>query len=199
VAVSEPAPTAAPVISQADAAAAREALRKKMQELDPGSAPITAPAPVTHPTPSTPVVTAPSEIPPTAPTVSTPTQPAIPRDVLRKKMEELEAAAPVEPTRPVEASRPDDREAEARAKAERKAQAEAEKRRREDERRATARTATPTPSAPQTPAVESRFPKSKAQRLAELLEKYRRDEITPAQYHAERARILADPAPTAGK
>jgi hypothetical protein len=36
-------------------------------------------------------------------------------------------------------------------------------------------------------------PKSKAQRLAELTEAYRRDEITPAQYHQERAKILAEP------
>jgi hypothetical protein len=54
------------------------------------------------------------------------------------------------------------------------------------------------PVQPPLPTVESRFPKSKAQRLAELLERYRRDEVTPAQYHAERAKILAEPAPTAG-
>jgi hypothetical protein len=34
---------------------------------------------------------------------------------------------------------------------------------------------------------------SKQQRLTQLLEAYRRDQITPAQYHSERARILAEP------
>jgi len=32
---------------------------------------------------------------------------------------------------------------------------------------------------------------AKQQQLAELLRKYRADELTPEQYHAERARILA--------
>jgi hypothetical protein len=36
-------------------------------------------------------------------------------------------------------------------------------------------------------------PKSKQQRLNELLEQYRADKLTPAQYHAERAKILAEP------
>jgi hypothetical protein len=34
---------------------------------------------------------------------------------------------------------------------------------------------------------------AKQQRLAELLRKYKADDITPAQYHEERARILAEP------
>ena len=33
----------------------------------------------------------------------------------------------------------------------------------------------------------------KAQRLSELLQRYRADQITPAQYQTERARILAEP------
>jgi hypothetical protein len=33
----------------------------------------------------------------------------------------------------------------------------------------------------------------KQQRLGELLRRYQADEITPAQYHAERAKILAQP------
>jgi hypothetical protein len=43
------------------------------------------------------------------------------------------------------------------------------------------------------PVVDSKLPHSKTQRLAELLEKYRRDEITPAEYHGQRAKILAEP------
>jgi hypothetical protein len=46
---------------------------------------------------------------------------------------------------------------------------------------------------PQLPTVESKFPRSKAQRLADLLEKYRHDEITPAEYHSQRAKILTEP------
>ena len=33
----------------------------------------------------------------------------------------------------------------------------------------------------------------KQQRLAELLRKYRADELTPEQYHEERAKVLAEP------
>jgi len=33
----------------------------------------------------------------------------------------------------------------------------------------------------------------KQQRLSELLQKYRNDEITPEQYHEQRAQILAQP------
>jgi hypothetical protein len=36
-------------------------------------------------------------------------------------------------------------------------------------------------------------PQTKAQKLRALLERYRADEIGPAEYHAERARILAEP------
>jgi hypothetical protein len=78
--------------------------------------------------------------------------------------------------------------------------AEVEKRRRDYERRMANKSGIPTaPAQPSAPPVESKFPKSKIQRLAELLEKYRRDEITPAQYQIERAKILAEPAPTAGQ
>ena len=34
---------------------------------------------------------------------------------------------------------------------------------------------------------------TKEQKLADLLRKYRNDEITPQQYHTERAKILAEP------
>ena len=36
-------------------------------------------------------------------------------------------------------------------------------------------------------------PKSKQERLADLLEAYRADRVSPTEYHAERAKILAEP------
>ena len=33
----------------------------------------------------------------------------------------------------------------------------------------------------------------RAQRLAELLRRYQADEITPLEYHTERAKIIAEP------
>lgn len=45
---------------------------------------------------------------------------------------------------------------------------------------------TPAPTAPA-------GPKTKQQRLADLLQDYRADKLTPAQYQAERAKILAEP------
>lgn len=63
--------------------------------------------------------------------------------------------------------------------------------------------APPPPSRPERPVASKSFPPltgpesplsmDKQQRLAELLRKYRADEITPEQYHAERARILGEP------
>lgn len=46
-----------------------------------------------------------------------------------------------------------------------------------------------TPAAPEQPAG----PKTKQQRLMDLLELYKADKITPAEYHAQRAKILAEP------
>jgi hypothetical protein len=40
------------------------------------------------------------------------------------------------------------------------------------------------------PAPESPLTADKRQRLAVLLQKYKADQITPEQYHAERAKIL---------
>jgi hypothetical protein len=59
---------------------------------------------------------------------------------------------------------------------------------------ATAAAMAPMTSAPAAqPAPPSTGPKTKQERLAELLELYRADKLTPAQYHAERAKILAEP------
>ena len=63
----------------------------------------------------------------------------------------------------------------------------------------------PVPPARKHPVVkgETQFPAieapalpitaEKQQRLNELLRKYRADEVSPEQYHAERAKILAEP------
>jgi hypothetical protein len=45
------------------------------------------------------------------------------------------------------------------------------------------------PAAPEQPAG----PKTKQQRLMELLDQYKADKLTPAEYHAQRAKILSEP------
>ncbi len=45
------------------------------------------------------------------------------------------------------------------------------------------------PTAPEPSTIS----KGKQQRLADLLEQYRADKITPAEYHAQRAKILSEP------
>lgn len=42
-------------------------------------------------------------------------------------------------------------------------------------------------------AAQPAAPKTKRQKLAELLERYKADKITPIQYHEERAKIVAEP------
>ncbi len=56
---------------------------------------------------------------------------------------------------------------------------------------ASAPVAQPTAAATPTPQVQA--PSTKEQKLADLLRKYKNDEITPQQYHTERARIIAEP------
>jgi hypothetical protein len=53
-------------------------------------------------------------------------------------------------------------------------------------------TAAPAPSAAPSPAVAPAAT-GKEQRLADLLRRYQADEITPLQYHTERAKIVAEP------
>jgi hypothetical protein len=36
-------------------------------------------------------------------------------------------------------------------------------------------------------------PKTKQQKLSDLLELYKADKLTPAEYHAQRAKILSEP------
>jgi hypothetical protein len=42
-------------------------------------------------------------------------------------------------------------------------------------------------------AVAPSYPKTKQQRLSDLLEAYKADKITPADYHNQRAKIIAEP------
>jgi hypothetical protein len=44
-----------------------------------------------------------------------------------------------------------------------------------------------------TPPAKTNAPPTKEQKLADLLRRYQADEITPYQYHMERARIVAEP------
>ena len=54
--------------------------------------------------------------------------------------------------------------------------------------------ATPKPSEPPAPEpVPLPITGVKQQRLTKLLEAYKNDQLTPAQYHQERAKILAEP------
>jgi len=41
--------------------------------------------------------------------------------------------------------------------------------------------------------LPTKLPKSKQQRLDELLEAYKKDQLSPSQYHEQRAKILAEP------
>jgi hypothetical protein len=53
---------------------------------------------------------------------------------------------------------------------------------------------TPPPaSKPAAPALDPSAPRTKQQRLAELLEQYRADKLSPTEYQAARAKILAEP------
>jgi hypothetical protein len=96
-------------------------------------------------------------------------------------------------------------ESEERMVAEAKAKAEAERRSQEQQRLARVNTpaapATPPAAAVQQPASRSgseaaavgAAPRSRNQRLAELLDRYRRDQISPSEYHQQRAKIIAEP------
>jgi hypothetical protein len=51
----------------------------------------------------------------------------------------------------------------------------------------------PAPAAARTPPANTNALSAKEQKLADLLRRYEADEITPYQYHMERARIVAEP------
>jgi hypothetical protein len=192
-ALGTPAPAAA---TSSDDAAVREALRRALEGAEKTPAPAKPPV---QPPPAESSKPAPSAVAPPPPSVApaeparpvqTPPAPAIPapaealsnaddaalREALRKTMEEGEAAGAA-----IATSQSSKAQTERRAKQETKAEPRATA----SEQRSKEST-TPT-------AISPAAPKSKAQRLAELTEAYRRDEITPAQYHQERAKILAEP------
>jgi hypothetical protein len=98
------------------------------------------------------------------------------------------------------------KEAEKKAKAEAEAQKKAEaKARKEAEAKAKAEQSKPAPTAPKAQADKKApafkpierpslsIAADKEQRLTELLQKYKAEEIAPEQYHKERAKILAEP------
>jgi archaellum component FlaD/FlaE len=95
-----------------------------------------------------------------------------------------------------------EKKAKAEAKAKKKAEAEARK---EAEAKAKAQKGKPTQSTTNAPAMKKPavitrpeapplpISSDKEQRLQELLKKYKADQLTPEQYQAERAKILAEP------
>jgi hypothetical protein len=82
----------------------------------------------------------------------------------------------------------------AKREAQRK-KAEAELQASEKKEKATSATAKPAPSAttPAAAKASAAGPATKEERLADLLRRYKNNEITPYQYHTERARILSEP------
>lgn len=54
-------------------------------------------------------------------------------------------------------------------------------------------TVSPAPGSDSAAPLALPLPMTKQQRLADILEQYRADQLTPAQYQAERAKILAEP------
>ena len=186
---------------------AREALRQKMSELDasksgnsapksvtppPVAAPTQsapAPAPVTAPPPPPPPATEPvvvpkSTTPPPAAPVAVPEPAAQPIDAegsekaraaLREKMNQLNSQ-PTTATAPATAPKSTAKAAPATATAASNKAAQA---------------APATPRALETPAPA--ISASKEARLAELLQKYKADAITPEEYHTKRAAIRAEP------
>jgi hypothetical protein len=177
-----PAPQTTPTVvtrvpdSEAQARA-RQALREKMNEgqsAQPVPPPVVATPAAPPPTapPTSPPTTSPPTAPPTAPAVAwSPSAPDNPaqakaREALEQKMRELDSQQPVAaPVAPV--ARP---------------------------------VATPgEPAYPPTVVFKpiepppSAFPTSKAGRLADLLSRYRADQITPEEYHTQRAAIVGEP------
>jgi hypothetical protein len=215
--------TAPPPVDSETIAKAREAMRQKMAEMEtqapsaaiaPAKPVVAAPAkptPAVQPKPvvvapapapapavkAAPVVAQPAPAPVVAPVpapVTAPTAQAAPkaalvappaadsetlakaREAMRKKMTELDAQPPVEASAVAPA---------AAAKPEAKPMAEKP-----------AKKSTKVTGAQAFPPIQgpaSTVPADKQARLAELLQKYRADQVTPEEYHAQRAKILAEP------
>jgi hypothetical protein len=178
-------------VDNAAQAKAREMLRQKEAELNsqatntppaalpiaPTPAPAVAPAPAAPaPAPVAPVIPPPA---PVAAPSSTPAEPAaeMTPDQLEKAREATRAAiASQNSVTPPAATAP---AMPAQTKAEKKAAAKQAKMNPE--------------MAPSAPAPVYYAPGSKEARLYELLQRYKHDEVTPAQYHEARAKILAEP------
>jgi len=223
-------------------AKAREALRKKIAELE-GQPVSAAPAPAVTPsataapvataaptaTAAPPAASAPATTEaagfstPSAAVQATPEQIERLREATRQKIAELNTkgktvteaapppatvAAPATTVAATPAKSAEDRRAEEKAaaaeqkrlaeeaKAREKAAAEEASARATQEKAKAKAEAKPAPKASAfepLPAPPTNIAASKEARLAELLKKYKADEITPEQYHTERSKILAEP------
>jgi hypothetical protein len=191
----------------------REAMRKKMSELEAQPAP--QPAPVakpllaaTQPMPIPPPavvqpVPAPQPAAPPPPAVAQPAPAVSPpvkqesidkaRETLHRQMAELENQPPAVtaatiPSPKMADSRPGQKPVEAKAQAtasKPEAQPKAEKALNKPAKGAPVFTPIQAPP----PAISA----DKGARLAELLRKYKADQITPEEYHQQRAKILSEP------
>jgi hypothetical protein len=196
-----------PPAADSDAIAkAREALRQKMTELQ--AQPVSQPAPAAKPLPvaAQPVFATPPAVktapvaaqPVVAPTPAETENIAKAREVLRKKMQELETQPPVVKTVPAPAPMVAQPKPVEKPVVEKSISVKAQE------------TAVKPDVKPKTEKLSAKPAKGlqpfqpiqgpplsisadKQERLAELLRKYRADEITPEEYHQQRAKILAEP------
>jgi hypothetical protein len=168
--VTTPAPVAVPAVTAPvapaapDSEAARRLLEQRIRELDSATVPAPAPARrVAEPMPTPVAVTAPAPAS-TAPEGATDSA----RALLEQKTREIGGspapAATATARRPASSVKP-----------------------------AKSGPAVPVVAQPAAPLVESPLAKTKQEKLAELLEAYRHNLITPADYHNSRAKILAEP------
>jgi hypothetical protein len=172
-------------------AKAREALRKKMAELE--AQPVSeAPATATPKPKPAPVVRQPAPEPASgskAPVFSDPTSP--PAGGSRATPEQIERARESVRQKFVELGEQDKATVRAPAGAAPAGQPEQPMTVRQPKPKVRPAPA-PTVFDP-IPAPPSTLPASKEARLAELLKQYQADTLTPEQYHKERAKILAEP------
>jgi len=160
-----------PAAEEANIAKAREALEKKMTEIEaqqPAPAQPPAPAPVfanpSAPATPPPIVQRPPVATPPPPTVAAPAPPSSVQtaartdaDAAAQEQDIIKRAKPTPKPPPKAVFAP-------------------------------TTPALPSPEAPPSPIAPD-----KQQRLANLLRQYRADQITPEQYHTERAKIMAEP------
>ena len=136
------------------------------------------------------------------------------RDALQQKMAEVRAQQPAEPVAPAPvpaapsspvpifhpvpeaapsaAPQPSPGAGEAREKAEKAARAQAQPQPKPPKPPKESPALKPSPAFKALEAPVLPISADKQQRLAELLRKYKADELTPEQYHAERAKILTE-------